>query len=186
MMKIGAISLLLMLLLTGCKADTELERGMALRSALLQADVCRFEANVYADYGDSGSRFGMACEFDNLGNMTFTVTDPESISGISGQIEGSDGNLTFDGLILSFSPVTDDQISPVCAPWILMKTLRSGYLTAACMEEGYLRLTIDDSYEEDALTLDFWLDEKNSPVHAEAVCNGRRILSLEISNFVIM
>ncbi len=38
-----------------------------------------------------------------------------------------------------------------------MKTLRSGYITSAGMDGGRLRLTIDDSYEDDALHLDIWL-----------------------------
>ena len=64
--------------------------------------------------------------------------------------------------------------------------MRSGYLTSAGMEGDLLRLTIDDSYEEDALTLDIWLNEQDIPIRAEILYDGRRILTLEIENFQIM
>jgi len=186
MMKKRAISLLLMLLLTGCNADTEIERGMALRSAILQGNGCRFEAQIHAEYPEAIGVFGMKCDYEPSGEITFSVTEPESISGITGKISGRQGMLTFDETVLTFVPLSDEQISPVSAPWIFMKTLTSGYLTSACMEEEHLRLTIDDSYESDALTVDIWIDAEDCPVRAEAICNGRRILSLDIRNFVIL
>ena len=67
-----------------------------------------------------------------------------------------------------------------------MKTLRSGYLRAAGMEEDMLRLTIDDSYEDNALQLDIWLDEGHLPKRAEVLCEGRMILSLDVRNFEIL
>ena len=180
-----AISLVLMILLTGCSAEPEIERGMALRSSLLKSENSSFDATVCADYGNYSSRFVMHCGFDAQGAMEFTVVEPEAISGIRGQVSASGGALTFDDTVLCFELLTDEQISPVCAPWILMKTLRSGYLTAAGVEDEFLRLTIDDSYEEDALTLDIWMDENNQPVRGEILWDGRRILSLEIGSFVI-
>ena len=54
------------------------------------------------------------------------------------------------------------------------------------MEGDLLRLTIDDSYEEDALTLDIWLNGQDIPIRAEILYDGRRILTLEIENFQIM
>ena len=72
------------------------------------------------------------------------------------------------------------------SPWIFYTTLRSGYLTSAGMEENLLRLTIDDSYEEDALTVDIWLDEQDTPIRSEILYDGRRILTLKIENFTIV
>ena len=81
--------------------------------------------------------------------------------------------------------MTDDQLSPVSAPWIFLRTLRSGYLTSAGMDGEQLRLTINDSYEEDALQLDIWLDGDDVPVRAEILYDGRRILSLSVKKFKI-
>lgn len=186
-MKRICATVIFLLFLTGCSdASSEIERGMALRRQLLQASSCSFDAEITADYGDKLHIFSLSCQGNEKGDVTFSVTEPETIRGITGAIAQEKGSLTFDDKALYFELLTDDQLSPVSAPWILLKTLRSGYLTSACMEEGLLRLTIDDSYEEDALQLDIWLDEKDLPQRAEILYDGRRILSLVVKNFVIV
>lgn len=177
---------LLLVFLTGCAdASKEMERGMKLRSDLLKASACRFDAEITADYGDKVYTFSMNCQGDPLGNMTFTVTAPETIADITGSISDTGGKLTFDDTALQFDLMADDQVTPVSAPWILLKTLRSGYITSAGMEDDLLRLTIDDSYEDDALHLDIWLNDENQPTKAEILYDGRSILSLAVTNFAI-
>lgn len=185
MKRIGVL-LCFLSLLSGC-SDTpaEIERGMALRSKLLQASSVCFDADITADYGEKAYTFSMHCEGNQVGDLSFTVTLPETISGITGDISEEGGRLTFDNAVLQFELLADDQLSPVSAPWILIKTLRSGYLTSAGTEEGSIRLTIDDSYEEDALKLDIWLDATDLPTRAEILYDGKRILSLDVKNFVI-
>lgn len=185
-MKCFGVLLVILISLTGCSdSSKEIKRGMALRTKLLQAESVQFDADITADYGDQLYFFSIACQGNSQGDVTFTVTAPESISGITGNISNEGGKLTFDDVALQFDLMADDQLSPVSAPWILMKTLRSGYLTSAGMEEALLRLTIDDDYEDDALQLDIWLDEQDLPQQAEIVYDGRRILSLDVKKFVI-
>ena len=185
-MKRPCALLLCLLLLAGCsKVPKELERGMTLRSKLLAAQSCSFEAEITADYGDKLHTFVMRCKVDSDGDISFSVTEPETIAGITGTISDEGGQLTFADTALHFELLADEQLSPVSAPWILMKTLRSGYLTSACEEEGRIRLTIDDSYEEDALQLDIWLDGQDLPLRGEILYDGRRILSLSIKKFTI-
>lgn len=184
-MKILAV-ILALLLLGGCRGeDAELDRAMALRAKLLASSVS-FDAEITADYGGELHTFSLYCEGDSQGNLGFRVTAPETIADITGRIEAGEGKLTFRDTALAFPLLAEDQLSPVSAPWIFYRTLRSGYLTAAGMEEEFLRLTIDDSYEEDALTLDIWLDETDTPVRAEILYDGRRILTLTIENFQIL
>jgi len=183
-MKKRAISLVLLLFLSGCSASRQIERGMALRAALLRSGGS-FDTKITADYGDMVYTFSEECTFTDTGNVSFTVAAPETIAGITGHITEKGGNLTFDDTALQFPLLADDQLSPVSAPWILIKTLRSGYLTAAGEENGLLKLTIDDSYDEDALHLDIWLDETDRPVRAEIRYDDRRILSMAVENFVI-
>ena len=179
-------ALCVLLMLTGCgKHNEELDRAMALRTRLLTASVS-FDAEITADYGDEIHTFSVYCEGDSQGNLGFRVTDPETIGDITGRIEAGEGKLTFRDTVLAFPLMAEDQLSPVSAPWIFYTTLRGGYLTSAGMEEDLLRLTIDDSYEDDALTVDIWLDESDSPVRAEILYDGRRILTLEIENFKIV
>lgn len=186
-MKRAAVLVCLLIMLTGCTSEnTELERGMALRAKLLSAESCSFDAEILADYGDKLHTFALACQGDAQGNLTFTVTAPERISGITGTITEEGGRLTFDDTALQFDLMADDQITPVSAPWIFLKTLRGGYLTSAGMEGEQLRLSIDDSYEDDALHLDIWLDRNDLPEKAEILYDGRTILSLTVKNFAIV
>lgn len=172
------------LLLTGCSGDGgELDRAMALRSKLLASSGCSFDAVITADYGDKTYSFSVTCQADAQGNVTFKVTEPESIAGISGNISDEGGKLTFDDTALGFELLADGQVTPVSAPWLLVKTLRSGYVTSCGMDGEQVRVSIDDSYEEDALHLDVWLDDRNIPVRSEILFRDRRILSLKIENF---
>ena len=159
---------------------------MALRSRMLQAEQICFAADVAADYGDTLQLFSLDCQSDAQGNLEFTVAAPETIAGISGKISAGEGALTFDDTVLHFNLLTDDQLNPISAPWILVRTLRSGYLTSAGKEGDLLRLTIDDSYEDDALCLDIWLNESDVPQRAEICHDGRTILTLSVKDFRIL
>ncbi len=171
--------------LTGCTGkDEEIARAIGLRTELLTAS-CSFDAQITADYGEEIYSFSVSCQGDSQGNLTFTVVQPESIAGITGVIANDTGRLTFDDAALTFPLLADGQVTPVSAPWLLLKTLRGGYLTAAGMEGELLRLTIDDSYDEDALQLDIWLDGEDCPVQADILYDGRRILAMEVENFQI-
>ena len=184
-MKKLSVLLIVLLFLGGCSGkQEELERAMTLRAKLLASE-CSFDAKITADYGDKLYVFAMTCQGDSRGNLTFTVTEPESIAGITGLISQDGGKLTFDDTALAFPLMADEQLTPVSAPWILLKTLRGGYLASANMEEELLHLTIDDSYEEDALQLDIWLDGQNLPVQSDILYDGRRILTVQVSNFTL-
>lgn len=177
---------LLVLLLSGCAENDGLQTGMELRSRLLQSNGCSFSVDIRGDNGREISEFSMDCTADEKGNIRFTVTAPESISGISGKLSASGGALTFDDTALDFGLFPEGTVSPVSAPWIFLNTLRSGNLLSACEEDGSVRLSVDDSYAEDALRLDIWLDGSDLPVRAEVLRSGRRILTLDVRSFTIL
>ena len=178
---------LICFLLSGCLGESNsLDTGMELRSKLLKAEKVSFQMDISADHGDTMDLFSMDCSTDRDGKISFTVTAPDTIAGITGQITGERGALTFDDTALYFPLVAQECLSPVTAPWILMKTLRSGYLRSVGLEDQQIRLTIDDSYEDDALQVDIWLDEQNLPHRAEVLCEGRLILSLAVRDFEIL
>lgn len=177
--------MLMLVLLTGCTGKDELlDRAMTLRADLIAQDVS-FDAQITADYGDETYTFSMHCRSMTNGDLTFEVTKPESIAGITGTVSTTGGKLTFDDAALAFELMADGQLSPVSAPWVLMKTLRSGYLTSVTEEEESLRVSIDDSYEEDPLHLDIWLGDNDLPKTAEIYWQGRRLLSVNVSNFTL-
>ena len=68
---------------------------------------------------------------------------------------------------------------------MLVSALRGGYLTSAGMEGELLRVSVNDSYEDDALNLDVWLDSSDIPQRADICYAGKRILSLKLENVQI-
>ena len=110
---------------------------------------------------------------------------PESVCHVPdpGGVSDSKGKLTFDDVALDFPLLTDGLISPVSGPWVFLKTLRSGYITSAATESELLHLSIDDSFEDDALHLDIWLNGEDIPVRAEILWGGQRYLSMDVKNF---
>lgn len=186
-MRKGLLLLCLVFILSGCTSrDESLQRAMTLRQRLLDCKQCSFDAMITADYSDVIYTFGMSCIADQSGDVSFTVTSPETISGITGTFTQDNGFLTFDGQALAFAKLAEGQVTPVSAPWLLLHTLRGGYISAAREDAEGLYLMINDSYEEDALLLDIWTDRNDLPVSAEILWKGRRIVSLQISNFTIV
>ena len=177
----------MILLLSGCSgADTGMQQAMEFRSSLLSSEGCRFQTEVTADYGEELYTFSLECQSDRDGNLSFRVTQPEAVADIKGTVSETGGTLSFEDTALSFPLMADEQITPVTAPWILVRTLRSGSITSVCQEEQLLHLSIDDSYEEDALQLDIWLDGENRPVRGEILYDQKRILSMSIVDFVLL
>lgn len=178
--------LLLGLVLCGCSGEDSLERALEFRSRMLSASGCSFCAEVTADYTDKLYTFGMECSADADGKLSFRISNPETIQGISGRVEDSGGRLIFDDTVLRFDLLADRQLSPVSAPWVFVKSLRSGYIVSAGEEEGLLRMTLHDSYEEDALQVDVWMNETDQPVRCEILYRGKRILSVLVKDFELL
>lgn len=172
-----------LIFLTGCSGNNGIDHTIELRQNILSADRCSFTANVVADYGDALFSFILQCTFDDLGDMEFTVIEPESIKGVTGKIKGETGYLTFADQALAFPLLADGQLTPISGPWILMKTLRSGYIHSSGSENELTHVCINDSFREDALQLDIWLDQNQTPVCAEILYLNRRILTISITEF---
>ena len=180
--------ILIVLIFSGCSNDNqELERMMNFRASMLSGMGSRFEVVITADYQTELYQFRMDCRSDENGNVSFTVIEPQSISGISGMIFNEGGKLTYnDDHGLAFELIADGQITPVSAPWLLVKTLRGGNVTACGMEKDLMKVSIDDSFEEDSLKIDVWFTNDDIPTYAEILWANRRILSLEVTNFEIL
>lgn len=186
-MRITAVILLCCCLLTGCKAEDQLlDKALALRESILTSSRCAFTAVITADYSNAIYTFQIDCEEDSMGNvMAFTVTDPDSISGITGQISRENAALTFDDRVLVFSKLAEEQLVPVTGPWIFLHALKSGYLTGCGREvDGYC-IYLDDSYEENLLYLQIYTDDSFVPTRAEIIYKDRRVLTMDIKNFTL-
>ena len=176
---------LIMVLLTGCgKGSAPMEQALHLRGSL-QGKPFQLEAVVTADYGDAWYAFRLQCTFDGSGAMAFTVLEPETISGITGTVSAKGGALTFDDVALAFDILADGQLSPISAPWVMMQALLGGYITSAGVDGDYTRITVKDSYRDDAMTVDLWVDGENLPVQGDILWKDRRILSVRVEKFTL-
>lgn len=186
-MKQCFIAVLIVLMLAGCTgASRELGRAAELRNRIENGNGVSFDAEITADYGDEVHTFKMHCETDREGSVAFSVAEPKTIAGISGSVSSEGGKLTFEDTILAFETMTDGQLSPVIAPWLFINSLRSGYLAACGKVDEGLRIMINDSYRGDTLHLDIWTDAGDLPVRGEILWQGRRILTIEITNFAFL
>jgi len=187
-MRVRVIALLwVIFLLCGCKANKDpLDDVIVLRNRILESGGCGFTASVCADYGEKLYEFTMECQTNKAGDLTFTVAEPTTISGIQGVVSNDGGALTFDDKVLAFETIADGQITPVTAPWLLMKTLRSGYIKCCTDSENGFQVMIDDSYAEEAFHLNIWVNESQLPVGGEIFWDGRRILSVKVENFTFL
>lgn len=186
-MKRLLIVCLIVILLTGCGGENAfINQAIDLRSRISESNECSFLAVVTADYGDSVYTFSMDCKREHDGSMTMTVTAPDTISGITAHISKGTGQLTFEDKALAFEMVADGQITPVSAPWLFMEALSGGFISTCGKDGAGMRIQIDDSYAGMPLDVDIWTGEDQLPVRAEMIWQGRRIVSIDIKDFVMM
>ena len=180
-------AVLIAFVLCGCAANpSAVDRAVSLRNKIQAGNGCKFDATVTADYSDRLYSFRMQCETDNLGNLAFTVLEPESISGISGFISKDSGKLTFDEKVLAFETISEGRISPVSAPWLLMKILSSGYIKSGSVSDDGIYVQIDDSYAEETILMELWTDKVDLPMHCDLIFQGICILSIDVENFTFL
>lgn len=173
-----------MMFLCGCAhSNGDLDLAMALRAKLQNGSGCSFTSQIIADYQDEMHSFALACQMDASGRLEFCVLEPDSINGITGNISAEKASLTFDDTVLAFAPLADGQIAPVIAPWLLMHSLKSGYLSATSNRADGYTLYIDDVYFRETVHVQLFVDGNNCPAGGEIYWQGRRILSLQIQNF---
>lgn len=173
-------------LLSGCSSHNNMDKAISLRTDILSGSGCAFECEITADYGEKLYTFGMECKGDKEGNLTFTVSKPTTIAGICGSVTGTKGALTFDDRVLAFETIADGYLTPVSAPWVFLKTLRSGYLRSCVETEDGICMQIDDTYAESSLQLWIYADKNAVPTGGEIFWNNRRILTLHVDQFTIL
>ena len=145
-----------------------------------------FLTTITADYGEQYYTFNMRCQSDKSGNLEFTVTAPETIADIKGTVSAEGGSFTFENDVLAFETIADGQITPISAPWLIVHTLRSGYIRSCETKKSGVHLIYDDSYSDDAMQVDVYLSSNGDPVQADILWAGKRILSLQIEQFEIL
>ncbi len=174
---------LLVVCLMGCAGpDPAMEAALELRSRCLASEQVRFEVEVRADYITSFEEFSLACETAQDGAVSFRVLEPEEIADIRGTVREDEGTVEFEETVLAYPLMAQGRLSPLSGPWVVMKAIRSGCILAAGQEGELTRITIDDSYADNALTVDLWLEE-GRVTEAEIAWEGRRCVTLTVEDF---
>lgn len=186
-MKRLAILFVCVFILVGCSnSQDDMERALAFRQNLLHQDGCRFDCDLTADYSDVLYQFSLTCEADSSGALRFTVTNPESISGINGTITKNGANIKFDDTVLGFPILSEDLPTPLSGPYLFLNALRGGYIRACDVQDKRMQLTIADTYEDDSIVMNIKFDDQEKPISCEFIWQGRRILSMLISSFTYL
>ena len=90
--------------------------------------------------------------------------------------------MLFRSVVLAYPLMAQGRLSPLSGPWVVMKAIRSGCIIAAGQEGELTRVTIDDSYADNALTVDVWLEE-GQVIQAEVAWEGLRCLVMTFDDF---
>ena len=174
---------LFLVFLLGCSGpDPAMEAALDLRSRCLASPGVRFRAEIRADYITGFEEFTLDCETSPDGAVSFRVASPEEIADICGTVRQDEGTVEFDGAVLAYPLMARERLSPLGGPWVVMKAIRSGCIIAAGQEGELIRITIDDSYAENALTVDVWLRD-GQVIQAEVAWEGLRCLVMTFDDF---
>ncbi len=159
-----------------------MEQALSFRTQLIARGGCSFRAQIIADYGQEVQHFTLACDVDGEGQAAFTVKEPETIEGITGQMEGEKGSITYDGLQLAFPLMVRDQISPVSAPALVAECWIREFILSAGLSDGIYRVSYEKKINGNDLLIDTYF-EKDIPISAELCYNGYRIITINITEF---
>lgn len=171
------------LLLVGCASEESvLEPAIEFRAALLQAGGCSFHARIEADFGESVEQFSVDCDYHTDGTAVLTLTEPETLAGITASVTERGGKVTYEGMSVDFGLLANGNVIPAAAPALAALAWSGEYIAAAGWEEEVYRVTYEKDFDEERLQIDAYF--KNTlPILAEVCYNNQRILKLEISEF---
>ena len=164
--KLTALLLALPALLCACAgkpAKQDLAQpALDFRQALLE-NGCSFEAEITADFEDYVYSFTLSCEEDSDGSMQMRILAPDTLAGITAQIEGERAKLVFGD-------------TEVAQAW------RSGYMQFSGTEDGALHVTYLCGYGEDEIRVDTWFSD-GAPVRADLSCDGHTTVQIDVTDF---
>lgn len=170
-------------LLFGCASEESyLEPAIEFRAALLQAGGCSFHAEIKADFGDRVEIFAADCEFSTDGTAHLTLTEPETLAGITAAVADRGGTITYDGMSVDFGLLANGKVIPAAAPALAALCWCGEYISAAGREEDVYRVTYEKDFDEKRLQIDTYF-KNDLPFSAEVCYNNQRILKLEISDY---
>ena len=183
--KLAVLFLALPALLCACTGNPAeqdpAQRALDFRQALLESG-CSFQAEITADFEDYVCSFTLSCEEASDGGMRMQILGPETLAGITAQVEGEQAKLVFDDTEAAFGTLSGLGISPMAAPARLAQAWRSGYIQFSGTEDGSLHVTYLCGYGDDEIRVDTWFSD-GAPVRAELSCDGHTTVQIDVTDF---
>ena len=170
-------ALMIPLLLTGCGAQRDAENWKAFAEAVETAERVSFHAEITALWEDTSVSFGADIAREG-GETHIALTAPETVSGISVRVKDGETTVEFDGVILSLDAGRGETLSPCGAPQRMLAALTQG-----AMEYCAAASAAFTGPDGESVTL--WRDETGTLTGAEIARDGRKILTLEITDWTI-
>jgi len=166
----------MLLVLTGCGRTRERQSFEQWQQRLTAAEEIRCQAEITASGEGEADTFSVRlCRRGE--EISAEVIEPETIRGVTFRKSARGEDLSFDGLILAFSPAVEGT-APCAGGVTLLETLTDGWLNDLGRAGEYRRAELTAPGGE---TVGVWLTEDNEPVYAE-ICRGQSaelILRLE-------
>lgn len=175
-----AVPMLLLLLLTGCRA-TEAQIPVDLRTQMNAAGESQFILSLRADFGDHVRDFKLLC-YGSAEKAEFTVLEPEAVKGISATVSGEGAEVKYEDTVLGVEEFSTRRLSPMAAPYLLLYALEQGYI-ASCGKDGEdtaVEYTL--GFGQRTVTVNA-LFRGQYPVSAEITDGENTLISCEIQNF---
>ena len=170
-------ALMIPLLLTGCGARRDAENWKAFAEAVETAERISFHAEITAHWETSSASFGADIAREG-GETLITLTAPETVSGITVRAKDGETAVEFDGVILSLDSGRNETLSPCGAPQRMLAALTHG-----AMEYSAASSASFAGPDGESVTL--WRDETGALTGAEIARDGRKFLTLEITEWVV-
>ena len=193
MRRLTACVLMMILLLSGCKAgqlaETPEDAALALREEYQALTGWSATVDVSVCYSETVYDFTLDVKWRREGETVLTVTAPELLSGITARIAQGETVLEYDGAGLSLGMLDGDGLTPVSAVTAIMAQIEKGYM-AKCAWSGegdqYLQISFQDPELEANTGTEFVLTfdrASRALLSAEESTAGEAVLTANISKF---
>ena len=178
------------LVLAGCgpAGVSEAEQlALTIRGELLEKTSCSAGVSITADYGQRVYQYQVEVQAGEE-ETALTITAPETAAGITAHVTGEDSRLEYDGMWVETGPLNEEGLTPVSAVPALLRTARSGYITACALEENLLRVDCGDpeGTPGEGTESSLWFDrETHALSRGEIRSGGFRVILCEFSEFSV-
>ncbi len=179
-------------LLSACSSSADApQEAEAFRAFISEKSSATMEAVVSADYGDRVYDFTLRYDYLRDGKSTIEIMEPEPVRGIRATIEAGQTQLEYDGMILDTGALPGTGLSPVDVLPTMLKTWSEGYLDSAGKESldgrDVLHFVFTSTVSEVSIEQHVWVEQESfTPVRAEMMADGTRVLSVLFSQVVFL